>query len=146
MEIEKVGCAIVRFKNGQVLGAQVLVPPVSLKDREQEREIRVVRIQKIQSAEIERVVSGYRGEVCVQLVVCFGNQAAVRIGEDARELTDQPLQLAAVAAVDDYGQGELAKRLAFAESSQTIAEILDIDLFRLVDQHISRVRFCLVIA
>ena len=36
MEIEKVGCGIVRFKNGQILGAQVLVPPVSLKDREQE--------------------------------------------------------------------------------------------------------------
>ena len=36
MEIEKVGCIVVRFKDGQILGAQVLVPPVSLKDREQE--------------------------------------------------------------------------------------------------------------
>ena len=60
----------------------------------------------------------------------FRQQAAIRIGEDARKLTDEPLQLAAVAAIDDDGQGELAKRLAFAESPQTIAEILDIDLFR----------------
>ena len=107
---------------------------------------RVIRIQQVESAEIECVVSGDRGEVGVQLVVCFGKQAAVRIGEDAGELTHQPLELRPVPAVENDGQGEFAKRLAIAESPQAIAQILDIDLLRLIHQDISRIGFCRVVA
>src|SRR5258705_4305753 len=48
--------------------------------------------------------------------------------------------------MDDDGQGELAERLAVAESPQTIAKIFDVGLLRLIDQHITRIGFDRVVA
>src|SRR5208282_3571243 len=83
MQVEKVGRAVVGFDDCQVLGAEVRVRLLAGQDRKQKRQVRVVRVQQIQLAEVERIVARHSGEIRVQLVVGFRKQIAVRVGEDA---------------------------------------------------------------
>ena len=92
MQVQKVRRAVVGFEHGQVLRAEMGVRLLARKDREQKRQVGVVRVQQIQLAEVERVVAGHGGEVGVELVVGLRKQAAVGVGEDASELGPELLQ------------------------------------------------------
>src|SRR5580704_9703782 len=106
----------------------MLVPGLSRQDREQKGEIGIVRVEKQQTAQIHPVVSGYRGEQGIQLVVRLDIKIAVRIGKHAGKFSDQPVRFVAVSAIDDDRQGELPQRLTITQGSQAIAKILDIRL------------------
>src|SRR6202167_1063460 len=93
MEVEIVWRAVVGFEHSQVFGAEVRVRFLAGKDRKQKRQVGVVRVQQIQLAEVERIVTRHGGEIGVELVVGFCKQIAIRVGEEASELGPELLQL-----------------------------------------------------
>ena len=86
MQVEIVGRAVVGFEHSQILGAEMRVRFFAGKDRKQERQIGVIRVQQIQLAEVERIVARHGGEIGVELVVGFGKKIAIHVGEEASEL------------------------------------------------------------
>src|SRR5258705_13302727 len=92
MQVQKVWRAVVGFERSQVLGTEMGVCLLAWKDREQKRQIGVVRVEQIELAEVQRIIPRYGGEIGVQLVVDFRKQIAVRVGEDARKLGNKPLE------------------------------------------------------
>ena len=93
MEVEIVRRAVVGFEHSQILGSEMRVCLLSGQDREQKRQIGVIRVQQIQLAKVQRIVAGHGGEVGVQLVIGFGKKIPVRVGEEASELGSELLQL-----------------------------------------------------
>src|SRR5579859_856542 len=93
MQVEEVGRAVVGFDDCQVLRAEMRVRLLAGKDRKQKRQIGVVRVQQIQLAKVQRIVAGHGGEVCVELVVSFGKQISIRVGEEASKLGPELLQV-----------------------------------------------------
>ena len=140
MQVQEVRRAVVRFERSKVLRAEMRVRLLARQDRKQKREVGVVRIQQIQLAEIERVVAGHRGEVGVELVVGLDEEIAVGVGEDAGELSHELVKLGLCLPIQNNREREIAQRLAVAQSTQTVAQILDVGLLRLVYQYIARVR------
>ena len=65
------------------------------------RQVGIVSVEQIQLAKIQRIVAGHRCEIGIELVVGLGEQIAIRIGEDAGEFSDQPVDLCLVAIVDN---------------------------------------------
>src|ERR1035437_4845192 len=47
VQIQKVGCAVVGFEQGQVLGAQIRIRLLAGKDRKEKRQVGVVRVEQI---------------------------------------------------------------------------------------------------
>ena len=146
MQVQKIWRGIVRLQHRQVLRAKVRVGLLSGQNREQKTQVGVVAVQQIQPAEVHRVVTGNRGKVGIELVVGFRKEIAVRIGEDAGELADQLIQLRFRVAIENDGQREVAQRLTVAQCPQAIAEILDVRLLRLIDQHIAGIGLGRVVA
>ena len=146
MQVQKVRRAVVGFEHRKVLRAKMRVRLLARQDRKQKREVGVVRVQQIQLAEIERVVAGHRGEVGVELVVGLDEEIAVGIGEDASELAHELVKLGLRLPIQNDREREIAQRLAVAQSTQAVAQILDVGLLRLIDQHIARVCLGRVVA
>ena len=94
MQVQKVRRAVVGFKHGQVLRAEMRVRLLAGKDRKQKRQVGVVRVQQIQLAEVHRVVARHGGEIGVELVVGLREQIAVRVGEDAGKLGHELIEFA----------------------------------------------------
>src|SRR5713226_4452477 len=92
MEVEIVGRAVVGLEHSQILGAEMRVCLLAGKDRKQKRQIGVIRVQQIQLAKVQRIVTGHGGEIGVQLVVGFRKKIAVGVGEEAGELGPELLQ------------------------------------------------------
>src|ERR1700688_2851701 len=92
VQVEKVGGAVVGFDDCQALRAEVRVRLLAGKDRKEKGKVSVVRVQQVQLAKVQRIVAGQGGEVCVQLVVGFRKQIAVRVGEDASELSHELIE------------------------------------------------------
>src|SRR5580692_11583774 len=92
MEVEIVGRAVVGFEHSQILGAEMRVCLLTGKDGKQKRQIGVIRVQQIQLAKVQRIVTGHGGEIGVQLVVGFRKKIAIRVGEEASELGPELLQ------------------------------------------------------
>src|SRR5580693_6077478 len=92
VQVEEVGRAVVGFDDCQVLRTEMRVRLLAGKDRKQKRQIGVIRVQQIQLAKVQRIVAGHGGEIGVQLVVGFGKQIAIRVGEEASELGPELLQ------------------------------------------------------
>src|SRR6266849_5349375 len=65
MQVQEIGRAVVRFEDSQVLGAEMGVRLVAGKDRKEKRQVGVVRVQQIQLAQVERIVTRYGGEIGV---------------------------------------------------------------------------------
>src|SRR5580704_10287854 len=132
VQVEEVGGAVVGFDDCQVLRAEMRVRLFTGKDRKQKRQIGVIRIQQIQFAEVQRIVAGHSGEVCVELVVGFREQIAVRVGEDASKLGHKLIEFCSRPAVQHNREREIAKRLTVTESAKAIAKIFNVGLFGLV--------------
>src|SRR5208282_2611806 len=126
MQIQEVRCAVVGFEHGQVLGAEICIRLLAGKDRKQERQVGVVRVEQIQLAKVQRIVARHDGEIGVELIVGFRKQAAVAVGKDARKLGSKLLQFGFRAAVEDNRQRELAQRLTVAQGAQAIAKVLNV--------------------
>src|SRR5579862_2691116 len=92
VQVEEVGRTVVGFDDCQVLRAEMHVRLLARKDCKKKRKVRVVRVQQIQLAEVKRIVARHSGEVSVQLVVGFHKQIAVRVGEDASELSNELIE------------------------------------------------------
>ena len=60
MRVEEIWCLVVGFERRQVFRSQMRVRLFSGKDREQKREVGVVRVQQIQLAQVEGVVARWR--------------------------------------------------------------------------------------
>ena len=84
VQVEEVRRGIVGFKHGKVFGAEMRVDLLAGQDRKEKRQVRIVGLSRYSLRRFERVVAGHRGEVGVELVVGLDEEAAVRIGEDAR--------------------------------------------------------------
>ena len=69
MQVQEVGRAVVGLKHSQVLRAEMRIRLLAGQDRKQKREVGIVRIQQVQPAKIQRVVSRHGGEVGIELVV-----------------------------------------------------------------------------
>src|SRR5208337_315366 len=92
VQVEEVGGAVVGFDDCQALRAEMRVRLFAGKDRKQKRQVGVVRVQQIQLAEVHRIVPWHGGEIGIQLVVGFRKQIAVRVGEDASELSHELIE------------------------------------------------------
>ena len=92
MQVEKVRRAVVGFKRGQVLRTEMRVRLLAGQDRKQKGQVGIVCIQQVQLAEIHRIVAGDGGEISVELVVGFGEQIAIGVGEDAGELAHKLIE------------------------------------------------------
>ena len=146
VQVQKVRRGIIGFKDRQVFRAEMLIPLLSRQNCEEKREIRVVRVQQQQAAQIHHVVAGHRSKVGVELVVGLNEQAPISIRKHARKLAHQPIDFVPVTAIENNGQRELAKRLAIAQCPQAVAEVFDIGLLRFIDQNIAWVRFDWIVA
>ena len=82
MQVQKIGCAVIRFKNRQVFRVQMLVPALSGVQREQEWVIGIVRVQQPQISEIEMAISWQGCEERIQKVVPLLKEQAVVHRED----------------------------------------------------------------
>src|SRR5208282_2087622 len=146
MQVEIVWRAVVGFEHSQVLCAEMSVRLLAGEDRKQKRQIGVIRVKQIQLAKVQRIVAGHGGEVCVELVVGFRKQIAIRVGEEASELGPELLQVDFRTAVQHNRQREVAQRLAVTQGAQAVAKILNVGLFGFVHQHITRVRIRGIVA
>src|SRR5271156_1781449 len=61
VQVEEVGRAVVGFDDCEVLRAEVRVGLFAWKDRKQERQVGVVRVQQVQLAEVHRIVARHGG-------------------------------------------------------------------------------------
>src|SRR5215469_4228121 len=126
MQVQVVRSAVVSLHHGQVLRAKVLIPGLPRQDREQERQVSVIRIEEQKPAKIHHIIAGDGGKEGIELVVGLDVEAAIRIGKDAGKLTYQTIHLITLPVVDDDGQREFTQGLPIAQSSQALAEVLDI--------------------
>ena len=108
VQVQKVRGGIVGFKNRQIFRAEMLIPLLPRQNCEEKREIRVVRVQQQQAAQIHHVVAGHRGKVGVELVVGLNEQAPIGIRKHAGKLAHQPIDFVPVTAIENDGQGEFA--------------------------------------
>src|SRR5208337_2041864 len=146
MQVQKVWGAVVGFEHGQVLCAEMLVRLFPGKDRKEERQVGVIRVQQIQLPEVHRMVARHSGEISVELVVGFRKQIAVGVGEDSSKFGSELIEFHARAAIEHNREREIAKRLTVTESAQAIAKIFDVRLLRFVHEHVTWVRLCGIVA
>src|SRR5579864_5614024 len=92
VQVEEVGRAVIGFDDCQALRAEMWVRLFAGKDRKQKRQVGVVRVEHVQLAEVHRIVARYSSEISIQLVVGFRKQIAVRVGEDASELSHELIE------------------------------------------------------
>src|SRR5207245_8132627 len=111
MQVQKVWRAVVGFERSQILRTEMLVRLFAGKDRKQKRQVGVICVQQIQSAEVQCIVARNGGEIGVQLVVSFRKQIAVRVGEDASELGYELIEFRSRPAIQDNRQREITKGL-----------------------------------
>ena len=138
MQIQVVRRAVRRFEHGEIFPLQMRVPLRTGIDREQERQVGVIGIQRPLLAQIELPVAWHRGKEGIEQVVAFFVQQAVMLGEQLLELRDGVFHLHAVLVVDHDGQRELAEVLALhAERRQRIAQFGDGGFLRVIDQLIT---------
>jgi hypothetical protein len=128
VQVQEVGRGIVRFKRGQVLGAKMRVGLLAGQDREQKREVRVVGIEQVESAQVLHIVAGDCGEIGIKLVVRLQEQVAVRIREYARKFPNMLVDLALLPTIGHNGQREIPQRLPIAEGAQAVAQVFDVGL------------------
>ena len=69
VEVEEIGRVMVRFKDRKVFLVEMSILVLSTMQGEQERIIRLIRVQKVHRAEIEDVVAGNGSEERIQKVV-----------------------------------------------------------------------------
>src|SRR5262249_50696604 len=86
VQVEEVGRAGVGFDDWQGFRAELRIRLFTGQDRKQERQVRIICVQQKQFPEIQCIVARHDGEISVQLVVGFGKQIAIRVGEDTGEL------------------------------------------------------------
>src|ERR1017187_9686549 len=99
MEVEVVRRAIVSLKYGKVLRAKMRIDLLAREDRKQERKIRIVTVEEIQSPQVQCVVAGHGGEVGIELVVGLDKEIPVSIRETPSELAGEPVELMPIRAV-----------------------------------------------
>ena len=92
MQVKKVGRAVVGFKRGQVLRAEMRILLLAGEDCKQKGQVGIVCVQQIQPAEVQRVVARQGREISVELVVGFSEQIAIGVGEDAGKLSHQLIE------------------------------------------------------
>ena len=134
MQVQEVRRVVVGLENRQILGVEMLIPSLAGQDGEEEREVCIVAVEQGQLAKVLRVVARHCSEECVELVVGLREERAVCVGEDTGELANLPIERGPVAVEEDDGKREVAQRLAVAERSQAIAQVLDVRLLRFVDE------------
>src|ERR1700722_11042748 len=93
------------------------------KDGKEERQVGVVRVQQIQLAQVEHIVSRYGGEVRVELVGGFGEQVAIGIRKDADELGPGVIEFNSRMSVQNNGERKPAERFPVAQSTQAVAKV-----------------------
>ena len=104
VEIKEVRRGVVGVESREIFRAEVRVRLFSRQDSEDEREIRVIAAQQVQPAEIVSIGARHRRKVSIQLVVGFGEQVAVEIGEDARELANHAMDYEFLLIVENNSQ------------------------------------------
>jgi hypothetical protein len=62
MQVQKVGRAVVRFKDRQIFGSKMDVSRFAGQNRKEETEIGVVTVQEIKLPKVQRVVAGHHSE------------------------------------------------------------------------------------
>src|SRR5438093_559764 len=146
MQVQKVWRAVVGFERSQVFRAEIIVRFFAGKDRKQKRQVGVICVQQIESAEVQCIIARNGREIGVELVVSFRKQIAIRVGEEASELGYELIEFRSRSAVQDNREREIAKRLTVAERAEAIAKIFNIGLLGLVHEYIPWVGFRRVVA
>src|SRR5271170_7954663 len=97
-------------------------------DGEEKREISIVAVQEVETTEILNIVPRHRREEGIELVVGFGEEIPVGIGEDAGELADQAIDNGLFAVVENNGQREVAQRLTIAQGTEAVTQVFNVGL------------------
>src|SRR3954470_17293320 len=96
------------------------VPHLARMNRKQERNVRIVRVEQEQFAQIVPVVARHDGEVGVELVVGLREETAVGASEDPHHIGEDPIQSLLVACIEDDSERELPKCLPISENTEAI--------------------------
>jgi transcriptional regulator with XRE-family HTH domain len=97
----------------------------------------VVAVEEQEPPEVLRIVARHCRKESVELVVSFGEQRSICVGEDAGKLANLPVQHCTAAIVENDGKRELAQRLTVAESAEAVTQVLDVGLLRFVNELVS---------
>src|ERR1700730_9486560 len=91
VQVEEVGRVMVRFKDRKVFLVEMAILVLSTMQGEQERIIRIIRVQKVHRAEIEDVIAGNGCKERIEKVVFLFVELRVMDAEHLVELGACPI-------------------------------------------------------
>ena len=117
MQVQVIRCGIVGFKHREVLAVEMPVPCVAGVHRKQERNVRIVRVEQEQLAQIVPEVARHDSKVGVELVVGLREEAAVGTGKDPHHIGEDPIQSFLVVCIENDREREVPKCLSNSEDT-----------------------------
>ena len=137
VEVEVVERAVLGLEERQVLVAQVRVPGLALREREDEGEVGGVAVREEEPPQVVGVAPGERRVVGVQGVVGLLEDGSVVGGEGLVDLGDRPVDAPPVAVVDDGREGVLAEvGPVHLHVGERLVEAAHEGALALVDEHV----------
>src|SRR5260370_24456512 len=104
MQIEEGRCVGVGLKNREIFLAKMRVPTVATVEREEKREVGIVRIEKVERPQIKKMIHGEGRQKRIQQVVLLFVELRIMDAEDLVEFRAGPVHLREVQVVDHHGQ------------------------------------------
>jgi len=104
MKIQEVRGVVVGLQNGKIFLSEMGIARLATVKGKEKREVRVIRIEQIQRAQVEDVIAGDCRKKGVQEVVFFFVELGIMDAEDFVEVSACPVYLRQVEIVNDDGQ------------------------------------------
>jgi len=98
------------------------VPRLARIHRKQERNVRIVRVEDEQFAQIVPVIAGHDGKVGVELVVGLREEGAIGAGEYPYDIGEDSIQSLLFVRIEDDREREVPKCLPISEDTEAITE------------------------
>jgi hypothetical protein len=95
---------VVGLQNREIFLTKMAIPRLATVKGEKEREIRVIRVEQIQGAQVEDVVARNRREKSVQEVIFFFVELGVMDAENFIEVGARPVYFSHVEVVNHDSQ------------------------------------------
>src|SRR5665213_3714750 len=137
VKIEVVRRGIVCLQHRQILRAKMRVRLLAWVDGEEKRQVGIVGIEQIYLAKVLGVVARNGGKQGIELVVCLGKECTIGVRKHPGKLAHLPVDRGEVVAVQHDRKREVAERLPIAKSAKALSQVLDVSLFRLINQPVS---------
>src|SRR5260370_163709 len=104
MQIQEVRCVVVGLKNRQIFLAKMRVLTLATVEREEKREVGIVRVKKVEGTQIKKMIAGDGRQKRIQQVVLLFVELRIMDAEDFVEFRAGPVYLREVQVVNHHGQ------------------------------------------